>query len=395
MTNINLLNETPVKIEDLLLDPNNPRFSKHHNEITHVARVTDEDVQATAYAQMNDSANHFQIDELVEAIMADGFIQVDKIFVEKINTKYLIIEGNRRVTAVKKILKNHESKVKGFELLGEAGKALKVQLAKIPCIVIDTTQPGAKDMMRKILGLRHHGSILPWKPLPAAFNLYQQYMDEYCSGDANKARNPENFLYSPIVAKKVSAMFSVRWTDVREKIKLYRVYLQLLEASRNHPQVVSPDSFSMIEETLGRTALKNYFGYDENKSIFSDEGVEKILDMYFGLRGKNPVITEASAGSSNVRDFAFVVAEGTSEDVDRIFKDREKAGAVKAEVETKRSHRSLQNTLELVLNELNKINLGEIGSDGFAPNEMEHIANIDKKMTQLKRAAGIDKSKKS
>lgn len=113
------------------------------------------------------------------------------------------------------------------------------------------------------------------------------------------------------------------------------------------------------------------------------------MDIYFGLRGKLPAVTEASAGSSNVRDFSYVVSEGTEEDVRRIAIDREKASVVRAEVETKRSHRSLQNTLQLVLNELNKINLGEIGSEGFAPNEMEHIKNIDKKMTQLKRAAGL------
>jgi len=391
MSQINLEEESLIKISDLLLDPNNPRFSKHLDDITPVERVEDEDIQASAYAQMNDPINHFQVDELVEAIMADGFIQVDKIFVKKINSKYLIIEGNRRITAIKKILKNNENKVKGFELLDDQGKALKNQLLKIPCIVIDTTKKGAEDMVRKILGLRHHGSILPWKPLPAAFNLYQEYMAEHCSRDIDKAKNPENFLYSPTVAKKVSAMFSVRLSDVREKIRLYRVYLQLLEASRNHPHVVSSDSFSMIEETLGRTALRNYFEYDENKSIFSEEGIEKILDLYFGLRGKEAVITEASAGSSNVRDFAFVIAEGTPEDIDRIAKDRDKAGTVKAEVETKRSYRSLQNTLELVLNELNKINLGEIGADGFAPNEMQRITDIDKKMTQLKRAAGLDK----
>jgi hypothetical protein len=378
--NANLLNEKNINIKDLLLDPNNPRFSKHPDEITSPEKLAKEDIQIMAYGQMNDPKNHFEIDELVEAIMADGFIHVDKIFVKKINNKYLVIEGNRRITAIKKIFKDHRQ-----ELTDE----LERQITKIPCIVINDGGPDTENIMRKILGLRHHGSILPWKPLPAAFNLYQEYMSEHCQGDFEKSKKPENFIYRPDVAKKVAAMFSVKWNDVRQKVKLYRVYLQLVELSKRNPAVINSDSFSMIEETLGRNALKNFFEYDETRSIFSDDGAEKILDIYFGLRGKLPAVTEASAGSSNVRDFSYVVSEGTEEDVRRIAIDREKASVLKAEVETKRSHRSLQNTLQLVLNELNKINLGEIGSEGFAPNEMEHIKNIDKKMAQLKRAAGL------
>lgn len=382
-TEMNLLKEETIKIEDLLLDPNNPRFSKHLDEVTPVEKLANEEVQALAYAQMNDPINHFEIDELVEAIIADGFIHVDKIFVKKVGSKYLIIEGNRRITAIKKILKDHKEQIT---------PDLDKQIKEIPCIVIDANNPKADDMVRKILGLRHHGSILPWKPLPAAFNLYQEYMVEHCGGDRDKAKEPENFIYRPDIANKVAAMFSVKRNDVRQKVKLYRVYLQLDKESRRHPAVISSDSFSMIEETLARSELKKFFEYDETKSIFSDDGVEKILDLYFGLKGKTPAITEASAGISNVRDFAYVVSEGTPEDVRRITDNREKASSVKGDVVAKRNIHSLQKALEVVLDELNKINLGEIGTEGFAPNETKHIIAIDKKMKQLKRAAGLKDS---
>lgn len=381
--NPDLLKEKVLDIKDLLLDPNNPRFSRHHDDITPIDKVADPAVQKAAYEQMLSPGNHFDIDELVAAIKVDGFIHVDKIFVQKIKDKYLVIEGNRRITAIKRILQTE----------GESIEAdLKKQLTKIPCIVIDTSEPGAEELMRKILGLRHHGSILPWKPLPAAFNLYKEYMLAHCSGDENKAKDPENFQYVPATARQVAAMFSVKLSDVRERVRLYRVYLQLLDASKNARNVVGPDSFSMIQETLSKQALKTFFGYDESLSILSDEGVEKILDLYFGLKEKDPVITEASAGMSNVRDFAFVVSEGTAEDIRRIVEDREKAGDVKTTVAAKILKHTLQHALEIVLNELNKINLGEISTDGFAPNEKEHISNIDKKMKQLKRAAGLKDS---
>src|SRR3989344_5230058 len=376
--NPDLLKERTLDIKDLLLDPNNPRFSKHHNEIIPFEKVADLAVQKVAYEQMLSRANHFEIEELVAAIRADGFIHVDKIFVQKVKEKYLIIEGNRRISAIKKILDDESE---------EITPELKKQITQIPCIVIDTSEPGAEELMRKILGLRHHGSILPWKPLPAAFNLYREYMLAHCSGDAAMAIDPENFQYVPATAKRVAAMYSVKLSDVREKVRLYRVYLQLIDASNNARNVISPDSFSMIEETLNKQALKTFFGYDESLSTFSEEGTERVLDLYFGLNGKEPVITEASAGMSNVRDFAFVVSEGTPEDIRRIMEDREKAGDVKTTVAAKILKHTLQHALEIVLNELNKINIGEMGT--FAPNEKEYIANIDKKMKLLKRAVGL------
>lgn len=378
---INLLKEQDIAIDDLLLDPNNPRFSKHVDDITPTDKIADEKVQATAYAQMNHSNNRFEIDELVEAILTDGFIHVDKLFVKKIGSKYLVIEGNRRITAIKKILAERSENL---------DPDIKAQIIKIPCIVVDGSDPDVDNTIRKILGLRHHGSILPWKPLPAAFNLYQEYMMECCSKNPAKAKDPKNFVYRPEVAKKVAAMFSVKWNDVKKRVKLYRVYLQLVDLVRTDPSVINSDSFSMLEETLDKETLRKFFEYDDKTSTFSEDGVEKILDIYFGLRGKDPVVTEASAGSSNVRDFSYVVSEGTEEDVRRIVIDREKAGIVRSEVETKRSKRTLQSALELILTELNKINLGEIGDDGFAPNETEFIAQIDKKLNKLKRAAGLD-----
>lgn len=378
---INLLKEESISIDDLLLDPNNPRFSKHVDEITPTEKIADEKVQTNAYAQMNHSSNRFEIDELVEAILTDGFIHVDKIFVKKIGSKYLVIEGNRRITAIKKILS---------ERADNLDPDIRAQITKIPCIVVDGSDPDVDNTIRKILGLRHHGSILPWKPLPAAFNLYQEYMMECCAKNPAKAKDPNNFVYRPDVAKKVAAMFSVKWNDVKKRVKLYRVYLQLVELVRTDPSAINSDSFSMLEETLDKETLRKFFEYDDKTSTFSEDGVEKILDIYFGLRGKDPVVTEASAGSSNVRDFSYVVSEGTEEDVRRIVIDREKASVVRAEVETKRSKRTLQSALELILTELNKINLGEIGDDGFAPNETEFIAQIDKKLNKLKRAAGLD-----
>ncbi len=387
----NLLKEKEVDINDLLLDPNNPRFSKHQDEITPLEKFEDESVQEDAYKRMTDPKNNFEVDVLMAAIKTDGFIHVDKIFIRKINKKYLVIEGNRRITAIKKLLKNHKNHVKGYEAEDGVDAELLKQITKLPCVLIDVDGPEAEEQVQKILGLRHHGSILPWKPLPAAFNLYKTYMAEYCSQnkiDFKKYDNFINFIYDVPITKKIAAIFSVEWSDVRRQIKIYRVYLQLLDASHRHPIVESPETFSMIDEILRKEILCKHYGYDDIRSTFSEEGVEEILDTHFGLKGRPAVITGASTGKSNIRDFAYIIAEGTKEDVSRVIENREMTGAVRAIVEAKSYHENLQNTLELVMEKLNQIVLGDIKEE-FSPNEKDFIDRIDKKILQLKRATGL------
>ncbi|MBI3220809.1 MAG: ParB N-terminal domain-containing protein [Bacteroidetes bacterium] len=379
------LEEIVVDIDDILLDPNNPRYSKHYDEIIPLEKVVDANVQEEAYKRMTDPKNNFEIDELVEAIKADGFIHVDKIFVRKVGKKYLTVEGNRRITAIQKLLKRHRDRIKGFEI----DNGLLKQISKLSCVLIKTDGEKADDQIQKILGLRHHGSILKWEPLPAALNLYRTYMKQYCTKNNIDPTDNENFVYDASIARKVSAIFSVKLAYVRDRIKIYRAYLQLLDASHHHLKVEQPDTFSFIEETISRKSLVKRFRYDEIKSVFSDEGVDEMFDLYFGLKGKEAVITGASTGDSNIRDFAYVVEQGTEENVRQIVDGREKAQRVRNIVEIKTNAMNLQSTLELVMDKLLKIPLGDIGLGGFAPNEKECINRIDQRMMQLKRAAGL------
>lgn len=376
--NANLLEEKELRIEDLLLDPNNPRFSNQNNKIS-LEKIADSDIQKWTYEQMNARKNHFEIDELVDAIMTDGFLHVDKIFVEKINSKYLVVEGNRRITAIKKILDTKEN----------LDREIYNQITKIPCIILDSENPDAKRLKAKILGLRHHGSIMSWRPLPQSCNLYQEYMMELCAEDENKANNPNNFIYDPSITDKIASKFSVKRNDVMKKVKLYRTYLQLLEESHNE---LEERSFSMLQETLGKKELKKYFDYDERKCIFSPEGVEEMLDLYFGFGEKDAVITEASAGNSTVRDFAKVISSPASseEDIRRITEYRETASAVYADIKSRLNERTIKTALEKILEEVKKIKIGDIESDGLAPNEKENLEKIEEKLKQLKRAAGME-----
>ena len=98
------LEPTPVSPSLLLLDPNNPRLHTHQDDHVDEAEYHKFEVQRDTIEKMRDKK--FNIDELVRGIEVNGFIPVDHIFVRKyLDTEYfLVLEGNRRVTAIKTIL---------------------------------------------------------------------------------------------------------------------------------------------------------------------------------------------------------------------------------------------------------------------------------------------------
>jgi|GEM_PF-1861246 len=366
------LQKIPIKIDDLLLDPNNPRFSKHPDLQIQENEIEDPEVQEEALRQMTETKK-FEIDDLMGSIKSKGFAQVDNIFIKKIKRKYLVIEGNRRITAVKLLLKQHNEASKRDKL----PKELLDTLLEIECY--DLTH-NTSDQIDFILGLRHHGSIMQWDFLPSAFNIYKRYMKELCneSGCKNK---PSEFYYDPSIAKKIKNLYSIKLAEVRDKLRAYRTYLQLL-SHVDGTQVIDDNKFSIIHDAIKDQKCREWLKFDEYECTFTDEGADKFVDLVFGNTDKQPVITAASAGESNLRDFVYVLKNGTEEEIERIVEDREAASVVKADVKAKVTTRTLLQSLTIVATELEKITLKE-----FLNNYKEGLGQAEKdELSKIKRA---------
>ena len=107
-----VLTPKQIKLDDLLLDPNNPRFSELGEEINPIPelRFNEEKVQNNTFTKMKDSI--FGVSELRDTIKTLGFLPMDRIVVRKWRgaiAKYIVIEGNRRVSALKWLISLHET----------------------------------------------------------------------------------------------------------------------------------------------------------------------------------------------------------------------------------------------------------------------------------------------
>ena len=94
-----------IRLQDILLDPNNPRFAEIDSSEGKIneSRFNEERIKENTYRKMK---QNFDVDVLTNTIKELGFLPLDKIIVRKwkyADDKYVVIEGNRRIAALKSI----------------------------------------------------------------------------------------------------------------------------------------------------------------------------------------------------------------------------------------------------------------------------------------------------
>jgi hypothetical protein len=268
--------ERIVATTDLMLDPNNPRFVNKFNSKNKVDDCDIENEQSSVLkcftkTQNSNSDSVFEIDDLWNSMNIIGFIGVDRVVVRKIDNsnKFLVIEGNRRIATAKKlIIHNDEENNPDNKLNSNIVNSLQ----NIEVCELKTEGMSSDEIDHEIsviLGLRHYGSVLEWKPLPKAFNTYSEYLHI----------NPQEkyFKYNNQRIIEVASRLSVKPIDVRNACKTYIVYKQLNEFAGVDPQYYSLIQAAVTNKTLSGKSC--YFRIDPN----SYEMDEPSLDLLYQL----------------------------------------------------------------------------------------------------------------
>ncbi|RJS74955.1 hypothetical protein CW712_05640 [Candidatus Bathyarchaeota archaeon] len=94
-----------VNVTDILLDPNNPRLAEIGGQEPEEG-IDEDRVQEDAFRRLKEEVG---IDDLRSSIATVGFLPISMLVVRKHlkdgSNKYVVIEGNRRIAAIKWILR--------------------------------------------------------------------------------------------------------------------------------------------------------------------------------------------------------------------------------------------------------------------------------------------------
>ncbi len=228
---------------DLLdFDPSNPRFAGLMD-----GRSQDE-IQKALFGEP------YYASALVDSLVENGFIDYEPLVVKQCGTRYTVVEGNRRLAAIREIRARPER---------YAGR--KSDLGSIP-VLIFPKKPDKQQQneMRVYLGVRHLLGFREWPPI-------------------SKAQFLENESRAPGGLERV--LNETRMT--RDKAKRFLVPYRLLgQAGVKLPQ---GEDFWMLGEALQRTGIKKYLQLQVDPKTLEVRGYDKkhlglLLDDLYGRK---------------------------------------------------------------------------------------------------------------
>jgi ParB/Sulfiredoxin domain len=141
---------TPIEVDELYLDPRNPRLAGKELSI--------DDQEAILGLLWQERA----VNELVDSIASSGYWQHEVLFATREDGKLVVIEGNRRLAAVKLLLSDRlRGKVKaiGIPSISPEAKKRLVYLPVIEC---------SREELWEYIGFKHVNGPQDWDSIAKA-----------------------------------------------------------------------------------------------------------------------------------------------------------------------------------------------------------------------------------
>lgn len=249
-----------INVEDIYLDPNNPRFwtGADHKPIPD-ERITLPPVQKRTRDEI-DNHNH-GINALYDSILYNGFLPLDRIVVRQIQgtpAKYVVVEGNRRFRALSRLRQDiAEGLSFDIQIPTEQLERLMAQTHEIEVLVYKGD--GGEDISWVLQGIRHINGVRNWEPAQRA-KLIADRIDRL---GQSMSQTGQQFGLSAVAVGR-----------------LYRPYKALAQmaADEDYGQKARSDYFSLFEAAHRTNSLKDWLGWSDNTRSFKN--VENCKRFY-------------------------------------------------------------------------------------------------------------------
>jgi len=251
-----------VSPDELLLDPENPRLAEH------AASIRKDDYSPSAQRDLLILLwNAMAVSEIADPIAANGYFRYEPLFAERRPAGLVVIEGNRRLAAVKLLrMPATERESLGVSAIGEPTPAALATLDPLPVVV------GTRDELWTHIGYKHVHGAQPWTSLSKA-----QYIDHL---------HREQGIPLAEIALKIG--------DKRSTVeRIYRGYRVLLQAEKMG--VFTPAdcnarrgfSFSHLYTAVHRAGFQRYLALrrDDLESPVPEDHRDELRNVMLWLFG--------------------------------------------------------------------------------------------------------------
>jgi len=314
-------------------------------------------VQQQTFDRMK--APRFDVVELRDTIKNLGFLPMDRIVVRKWKSgntdtaKYVVVEGNRRIAALKWLVELHESGRETF-----TPEQLK-NFGSLEVLLLDDDL--APENARWILpGLRHVSGIKEWGPYQKARTVYEL---------RETGVSPQNAAQS-------------LGLSTRAANQLWRSYLALeqMREDEEYGEHVEPNLYSYFEEVFKRANVRDWLGWNDDQRRFTNE--ERIKEFYGWMLGElsdsgelgEPKLSE----SKSIRDLGIIIDDAGAMSIFRAPGGSLSRALARFEAEHPQEWLPAVLNAQTVLSSLSPDNLR-----AFKPEDIEAIAALKSRIEQV------------
>jgi hypothetical protein len=204
--------------------------------------------------------------ELVPSLVENGFIAYEPLVVKQEGDRYVVIEGNRRLAAVRYIL-NHPA---GFS------DEIRNKFKRIPALVFPSGATGSAqdDAIRLYLGVHHLFGFRAWPP-------------------ESKARFLDQNIKTTKDLKKLSREMGIQVAEFER----YLVPYKLRKHAQKSMGSVALNNFWAFAEAMNRADIKEYIKLETDSKTTEIKGYDPkklkfLLGFLYGIEGIEKRITE-------------------------------------------------------------------------------------------------------
>ncbi len=284
MAEINKYEFKEINIDSLKLDDQNPRIPKS------IRDSMPSEVKLIEYMLLDAS-----LIELMLAIGENGYFPGEQLLVvlDKNDSKYKVIEGNRRLSAVK-LLNNPNLATVQKSKVQKVIEETTERPTEIPCLIFNS-----EDEIHRYLGYRHITGIKEWRLLEKA-----RYLN-----------NLKVTLFSDktilLASREIAKMIGSRMDYVRRVLVGYDVYKTIEDEFFYKIRDLNDTTFyfNYIVDCLNKNNIRKFIGVDiesDNPLIdMSQENLKKWTHWLFEKNDQNK--TRLIGNSSDLNDLNAIL----------------------------------------------------------------------------------------
>ncbi len=238
--------------------------------------------------------------DLISSIANNGYFAGEPIVVVQTEGEdFIVIEGNRRLAAVKLLLNPQLATVKKNQIL-EIIKEREFQLlpTTLPCYLLSSREE-ADDY----LGFRHVTGVKSWGALEKAKYTFKLYED-----NKDKLQAPPSVIYKKL-AKKIGS----KGAYIQRMIVGYRLFQKIENAKFYGIPDLSEESFdfSLLTDAATKySKLQSFLGIDlDSNNELENVDFQKLAELTHWLYAKNSENRTRVGESRNIRILNAIVED--------------------------------------------------------------------------------------